>query len=461
MDRIKQFFIFSIIILVVSNSVSAQDATSNRINGVAEFLLSRANDNFLFILQQDIEANQLMKSYLPETYKYATSRNLQLLLQSGPELWKGSVETDLKNFGIQLIFKNISPENLQNWVDNARDQYLETLQDIKVTVDGKDYPVTSIPRNTPKELQGAVNSFYDDINKAVEKIYNIIKSKDTYYTSVDSELQNLEGIIDNLKKQMARFGNSDVTKKASRDSTGALLGSDFYKSIEQIGFVNERFKDYKNKIDTIRSEKSLVVQMFKLDQLIRESIKNGENPLVSFSDMKEYNRFSNYALSFAVLSEAQSPGQVKSVMKQLTMPSVSFNVKREPDANKFMVNAYFGVQSGIESTVNDRVKGLGGLTVPVGFEYSHGLKNGGAFSVMLAPFDFANPVNKLLNNSKGSAVLKDIINPAIYISHGFKGVPVLWGGGISHGPSITGVQEGNTWKFFMFVGLDMPLLNIL
>ena len=124
-----------------------------------------------------------------------------------------------------------------------------------------------------------------------------------------------------------------------------------------------------------------------------------------------------------------------------------------------MISAYFGAQGGVESTTNDGGKGFGGLTVPVGFEYSYGLNNG-SVSVMLAPFDFAHPVNQIINNSEGSADFKDIFNPGLYISYGFKKLPLLVGTGYSRGPSITEVQEGNNGRYFLFIGLDMPLFNL-
>ncbi len=79
---------------------------------------------------------------------------------------------------------------------------------------------------------------------------------------------------------------------------------------------------------------------------------------------------------------------------------------------------------------------------------------------MLAPFDFANPVNKIINNSSGAADFKDILNPGAYISYGWKKLPLLIGVGYSRGPSITEIQESNNRRYFLFFGLDMPLFNL-
>lgn len=206
---------------------------------------------------------------------------------------------------------------------------------------------------------------------------------------------------------------------------------------------------------SIPSDSSLFNRMFQLDQLIRDKIVNDANPLKTITDLHEYNRFSKYALSFAMLSETKDPQQAKAIMQQLAMPPVSFGAKREPDAKKFMITAYFGAQAGTESGVG----GYGGLTVPIGVEYSKGLRNGGVVSVMLAPFDFAHPVNQIIKNNAGTSSFNDIVNPGIYVSYGIKKYPLIWGAGISRGASLSQVQVGNNWQYFIFFGTDMPLFS--
>lgn len=460
MSKLKPLLIGIILIFLVNNLASADDATTNRINGVAQFLLKRANDNYMYILQQDIEANKLLKCYLPETYKYATSNNLQLLLQSGPDIWKQSVESDLKNFGVQLI----DNKTLQTWTDTINDEYIKVMSKLKVRVNGNEYEVNVIPIDAPQEVKTAINSFWENYLMAQSKIKTIIeKSKDpsnptcpsAAYGSIDIVIKDIDEAVKKLKDQISRFRKTDVIWYDSGDPL-ISPGSSFYTYLTPLVTIDDRFKDYKDQIDIIRKDPSVVVQMFKLDQLIRESIKSGKNPLIS--DMKEYDRFSRYALSFATLSNAQTTDQVTSVMEQLTMPPVSFGVKREPSTNKFMITAYFGVQGGVE-TVSDDNKSFGGLFVPVGFEYSHGFSDWGPISVMIAPFDFSHPVNTIINNSEDSAEFKDIVNPGVYVSYGFKKVPLVVGAGYSWGTSLTKEENNNEGRYMMFIGMDMPLFN--
>lgn len=466
MSKLKPLLIGFILFFLINNLASADDATTNRINGVAQFLLKRANDNYMYILQQDIEDNKLLKCYLPETYKYATSNNLQLLLQSGPDIWKQSVESDLKNFGVQLIFNKIDAKTLQAWANQVNDEYINAMNNVKVRAGGKEYKVTEIPLDATPEIRTAINSFWEDHNVAQSKIRAIIeKAKvpstpacpSTTYGSIGTVIQDMGEALDSLKRQISRFGDTDVVWSNSGDSL-VSPGSNFYSHFMSLVSIDDRLKYYKEQIDMIRHE-TLVVQMFKLDQLIRESIKSDENPLISTSNMKEYDRFSRYALSFASLSNAQTTDQVTSVMEQLTMPPVSFGVKREPSTNKFMITAYFGVQGGVETVSNDN-KDYGGLFVPVGFEYSHGFANWGPISLMLAPLDFAHPINQILNKNEGSAEFKDIFNPGAYLSYGFKKVPLVIGAGYSRGTLLTKDAKSNEGRYMVFIGMDMPLFNL-
>ena len=44
---------------------------------------------------------------------------------------------------------------------------------------------------------------------------------------------------------------------------------------------------------------------------------------------------------------------------------------------------------------------------------------------MLAPLDFAHPVNQIINSSEGEADFEDIFNPGIYVSYGFEKFPLV------------------------------------
>lgn len=447
--------------LALSPCALAMNPTENRINGVAEFLVERAHGNAVAMLQRDMKSNRFLKCYLPETYKSATSGNLQILLQSGPELWKRSVENDLQNFGTHLLLNKISSETFHAWIENIEAQYVTVLRSVTIQVAGKQIEVTSIPLKATAEERAAANSFYDFFVPAQNKIREVVAELETARASstdcpsapIIPTLKELGKIADDFKTQMKRFQKADVSFK----SPVALPDASIHETIDALNRLDLRLKYYQDRIDEIRREGDLAVQMFKLDELIRDSIAAGENPLIAAS-VKEYDRFSRYALSLATLSTAESPDQAKAVLRQLAVPPVSYAIKREVNANKVMITAYFGAAGGQEF-INGSSKGFGGLTVPLGLEYTRGYQKG-SVSLLLAPLDFAHPVNQIVNARGSSAEFKDIFAPGAYLAYGFPDIPLLVGIGYSHGPSLTGDQQGNRGRGLAFVAMDLPLLNL-
>lgn len=451
--------------LMTAGPAIAQDAATSRINGVAEFLLERASANGLIVLQQNMKGNHLLKCYLPETYKSATSSNLQLLLQSGPEVWKRSVETDIKNFGVQLLLNRVSTTTLVASLDSMDARYVDALRMVRIRFQGKEYPVTEMGlQRPPPELEAAINSFYDSYTASRASLKIVISGIGTGQ-SVDVEcpassftavLRNVEDAVQGLSAQMARFQGADVVWRGP-EGPNVSAATEFFNAFSSFTVLAGRLKYYQGRIDSIRREPSLVIQMFKLDELIRESLREKENALIPATAIKEYERFSQYALSLATLTEAQSPAQTKSIMRQLALPSVSFAAKRVPDSRKLMLSAYFAGAGGLE--FSGRSRGYGGLTVPVGFEYSLGRRSG-SWSLMLAPVDLGHAVNQNINGRGNSAQAKDLLTPGAYLSYGVKNLPILMGFGYSYGPALTDPGRQNRGRGFAFIGTDMPLFNL-
>lgn len=425
MRGFNQILICSMFILLAGDYSFAfsEDEISKGIDGVAEFLVERANDNFMYILQQDMKDNSLLECYMPITYKYASSNNLQLLLQSSKNIWAQSVRKDLENFGARLIIKEINPDAFSRWAKNMDDKYIEELQKVTIVIDGKSYPVDQLPIDASPELKASVNNFYNDYLNGRSKLDAIIAGIansqkfhtcgiSSVYGSASAVLPNLKDAITSFQKQMEK--NKSINVVVVDD--GQSADTSFYKSLLSLESLNKSLNDLKNKIDAIPNDGSLFNKMFQIDQLIREEIASDANPLKTITDLHEYNRFSKYALSFAMLSDTEDPAQAKAIMQQLAMPPVSFGIKREPDNKKLMITAYFGLQAGAQSGAG----GFGGIMAPVGVEYSSGLKNGGVVSVMLAPFDFAHPVNQIINNNNGASTFNEIVNPGVYVSYGIK-----------------------------------------
>jgi len=73
-----------------------KDAESERIKGVANFLLKRANENFMYIFEANLRNNKYFEHYFPRTYSYARTGHLRTLLRSGGNIWKDSISSDME-----------------------------------------------------------------------------------------------------------------------------------------------------------------------------------------------------------------------------------------------------------------------------------------------------------------------------------------------------------------------------
>lgn len=460
--------------LLCGTPAKAQDAAIvNRIDGVAKFLVDRAHQNATYILQKKMANNQVLKCYLPQTHQSATSGNLDLLLQSGPEVWKRNIDQDLRTFGDHFILNNVSSVTINTVADDIADKldqyFVDTLQHVRVRVDGKLYPVTSAPLTASPELRAALNDFADR--------YLLMKSKEAAAIAAIKAMKSVgsdgcpgtafEEVISNLRDTVGAFQGlakaqgvelvaegSEAHLAAIDDSYADQLSS----AAAIIASFDSRAKYYKQRIDGISRSTAAAAVIGQLSAIVQESINNHENQFISAVGQGEFDRFSRYALGLAMISDAKTSDQVKAVMGQLALPPSSFAVKRERGKDNFMVTAYFGGVGGVEFAHHSQ--GFGGLAVPMGVEYSKGTSKAGAVSLLLAPIDFGYPANQVINRQSGTATWRDILIPGAYLTYGVKDLPIVVGGGCSYGPAVTGTSGVNRGRCQVFLGTDMPLLGL-
>ena len=62
---------FTLLLLIfVAQISSANSSSSQRIEGVTNFLVERANDTYFYIFENKMKNNDEFKCYLPNTYQY-------------------------------------------------------------------------------------------------------------------------------------------------------------------------------------------------------------------------------------------------------------------------------------------------------------------------------------------------------------------------------------------------------
>ena len=461
-------------------------ATSNRIQGIADFLLERANDNYLFILATQIQENKIFQCYFPNTYNYAINgrESFKLLLMS-TDLWKRSVEKDLEALATREIYTVLSSGKAGDIDALLRDSYIELLQKTSISYEGQLYPLTSIPINAPQQLRDTINQFYTQANQAITtltELKNDLRLDSSGCVTANDSFGKFKEDLAKVTQALQLTRNQ--LKVFDDNKTKLVLADDYqryYKTpesiikslthIEALGRNIEQAQIFDSvptvvnavgaQVDRPQSERvSYLSRVIEIESIISEAIQSGINPLNLDVSSKDYARFRRYIISFAALADAESPESVKIVMQELTLPPVSFGLKREPGENNVFISAYVGLATGAESSESDGDKSYGGLFAPVGIEYSYGIPGYGSVSVMLAPLDFAHPMNLKLENKEEDIQVEDIIRPGLYLSYGLKKYPISFGLGASRGQALRTETNDSEMQYSAFVVLDMPLFQL-
>jgi hypothetical protein len=102
---------------------------------------------------------------------------------------------------------------------------------------------------------------------------------------------------------------------------------------------------------------------------------------------------------------------------------------------------------------------ISGLSAPVGLEFSYGLGNNSSLGIMFSILDIGPPINSKLYNSKSEYQLVDLVQPGIYITFGFKDLPLAIAAGYYNGKGYR-INSPNANHFNIAFLFDMPLFLI-
>lgn len=459
----------AVIICLLSVNASVQaDVTSDRIKGVSEFLLDRAQDNYFYLFEQNIKENCLFQFYFPNTYQYAASGDLKLLLTAGNELWEDSVRADIKEIMAKQALLLIGKIGVKIAL-NLTDRFIEVAKKIEINIGGQYYPIDRIPLNASQEVKDAINQFYMHFLPARDALLELHKTIEQWAGKCDIRGVSLEDVnkaVDQLRGAADAFGQSlkDIESRGYEIKVLGKITIDRVRvnAIQQFDAEMARIQQYRKRLEAVRnSSKSLLRKVIDTERIIREGIENGINPLDLKLQSREYQHFKRYILFFAQLSEAESSEQVKALLKEVTLPAVSFGIKRQPQEFHLMISAYLGYSAGAESVPDDSEyeKSFSGLVAPLGLEYSYGLRSGASLSIMVAPFDFGHPINLEWQDKEESVEFSDIVVPGVYFSYGLSKTPITFGIGYSRGRALR-TESDSEGRIMAFVAFDMPLFQL-
>lgn len=461
MIKIKKSIIFVVLIFTIIVGITPNVCAdeNERIKGLADFLLDRASDNYLFIIEQKIKDNEALKLFLPSTYDQINNMSLKMVLVSSSSVWKESIEKDLKN--LRKKYQEFLKPEIDAYISKKESEYnndfLIRAQNTKIIIEGKEYPINYIPFDAPPEVKNKINNINVQYIEIRDKLISLftqigqIKGNNLGDISTVSE-------INSMLDELIRW--ESILKSPGYDLTG---GGELLELSKQVEYYLEGIRDIiphaKNMADnslpmTIRVNSSLYVIEY-IGKKHTGSIFINPEDYERFQ--KYFPQFKQYAMFFAQLSDAKSGAETKEILKAYTLPAVSFGSKRKPNERHFTVSSYVGGTLGIESrNREDQYNFEAGITAPIGIELSWGKKDRDSCSIFASILDFGPAINSQLYNKDEDLKIKDIIAPGLFIIHGFKNLPLAVGGGYQHSKGLRS-KEPSEDHFLFFLALDMPL----
>ena len=464
--------------------IPASADESERIKGVAQFLLERANYNYVYLFEYRIKKNNYFQCYFPVTYGYASSGHLMTLLRSGDDVWQESIQKDINgllNRSLALLIAESKPAVIE-----FISHYIELTQNLAIEIDGTVYPLDQLPVDAPQNVRDVVNRFFllaDPLNELTEyqtrlKNFTANINRKTGCFNNDAQINSAEvdntyDAIKNIGEQLAGKVDEQLavfkqyqSQLRPSEKAQAKFKTELSKEVDKLMTSSSRFsnlvaylKNSQPKLNDLSKEKNDVIKVIQVEGFIKDGIQAGTFPGSADFNSADYNRFKQYIVFFAEVSKAKSADQVKALLSEVTLPPVSFGLKRNDGNPRFFLSSYVGASSYWENAHEKGYKFGYGVFAPVGVEYVFLRWKGNSFSAMLAPFDFAHPLNLEIADQNKPVKFNDIVNPGVYLSWGAKELPLTIGVGYSKGRSLRS-DSGDESRYLMFVAFDLPLFTL-
>lgn len=307
----KRYLILVITVILSSVYLIAEDFASERIDGLAAFLVDRANENYFYIFEEEVASNELFMEYFPSTHKLASSGNLKVLINSS-DLWDESITSDIDTIiskSLQVYLSSITGTLSGLLNINNIDKLLVIANKTTINIDGKEYSIASIPISPSSEVREKINSIYDPLDvlkKSNKNINNVIKDtvnfdKNTDYTNITNNINDqFENIIVSYNSLITAI-KTDELELSNHDLLDLLhsnlkLITDKKETFEAfIKLYNDleysSFEDFSTTLKVIR------IYDFLEQTIILNNLRYNKT---------EFDKFNKILLVFAQLSDAET-----------------------------------------------------------------------------------------------------------------------------------------------------------
>jgi hypothetical protein len=470
---------FAALALIAPGAAVSQggDTTDTFIKGTTDFLLDRANDNYVYVFQKKLESNPQLQKYLPETLRVVKAGDIQSLI-THKDLWRSALQKDLIGDGNRLLTK-------------ARDEwkgYVDTLckKPDKSPADGAataldDYCTIAKAQLDAKVAEFLVNKWNVFLDKRCAQKSDPPASKEScddagkQMSTAQADLNNAGKVVADARKRIA-----DAQSKSAGTSTdpdGRTLI--YFSSPGAVSALSDLTKD----LDSMKPEACLDLGVGRYTGCmieilyILDAVSHADyvvncyfygNLCSNDNRYKNANRqesddfadFRRYALFFAQLADAVNTTdrtQVSALLKSVTVPAVSFGIKREPHATRVLVTAYVG--GGWSWKTGEPHQQVWGIVAPVGVEISQARDSGNSLSLLLSPLDFGYPLTLKMKNTDTTIKGSDVVVPAAYVFYGWKNYPFAAGVGYSRGRGVDNPDQ-RVGRVLVLVAFDLPLFRL-
>jgi hypothetical protein len=398
-------------------AVSQGNATDTFVKGTTDFLLDRANDNYIYVFQRKLESNPLLQRYLPETLRVAKAGDLRSLI-THKQLWQSALHEDLDRLFNKVLDEwEAYAKKLCGAAEVSAKQVCDDLQEQISSARKK----TAIPARTPAKSGDTRASKSAEPQRAVVMFMSPGPTRG---------LTDLKRDIDRIKPQACE----------------ELEAGRYTRCVIQILSILEAV-----------AHADYVANCYLFGNMCSNANRDSNANREEDEDFSDFRRYALFFAQLADAAETSDRAQVNALLKSVTIPPVSFGIKREPHATRVLVTAYVGMAWSRQTAAShDQTMGV---LAPLGFEISQARDSGNSLSLFISPLDFGYPLTLKLKDTETTIKGSDVVVPSAYVFYGWKNYPFAAGLGYTRGRGIDNPDQ-RVGRVVILFAFDMPLFKL-
>jgi hypothetical protein len=418
---IKKGIIWITVLFVSATSVFALNEKAI-IDGTAQFLIERAQQNYLYLFEKKIKSNKMFDTCFPKTKNALNNMDLSLLLTNQKYI-KENIVADMNRLWSTFTFKAL--EKSKSIINDSLLSVGYALYNYDKQLD------TTLLHQT----KGQIDSLFITINK-------FKRNKDSLlvYAKTFCELLDTMPIYHMFFNHYLNLLKNDEIKEKLRKNPEIIkfIGDQKYYSV----YISNWVDNIAIVCDSTNSFSTRVSSALNVIHIITGPVGK-----------KKFDSFKQICMFFAQIADAENSETVKQILKSVTLPPVSFMMKRNEGKSCFLINAYLGPAVGMEFNYHTSVF-LYELSAPICPEYSHGF-SWGSVGIFVPIVDFGKAVNAKIYQQE-TPKFADLFFIGIGAAYGIPNLPLSINLIYSYGPGVksSGFNRSHVSTSLAF---DMPL----